>query len=320
MYDLHSFSYLYAFTGITIHVNDGYTMLNNIETKWLYDFIALEEYRSFTTAAEKRNISQSSFSRRIRALESAVGFDIFNRNSTPLQLTEQGKVFHAHIRNTLDDLEYQINKLHGGSNYKNKITIAAAHSLSVFIMPELLKTVPEPQEKIFYVESIDVDEAVLNLKDGRSDFIFSFYNEELMSEPFLHTKILASRLYPVCAASPAGKPIFDVNAATVPLLNYADTSYMGRQVNRYLSTIDSERFTVNFVSSMSDLLKRMTQKGYGIAWLPDYSIKEELKNGELVILQMENAVMHMEVYLYRLDARLNVASEKFWRYMKALHQ
>lgn len=295
-------------------------MLNNIETKWLYDFIALEEYRSFTLAAEKRNISQSSFSRRIRALETAIGFELFDRNATPLKLTEQGRLLHAHIRSTLDDLEYQLNKLHGGSHYKNKITLAAAHSLSVFIMPELLKTVPEPQEKIFYVESIDVDEAVLNLKEGKSDFIFSFYNEELMSDPFMHAKILESHLYPVCACDSAGKPLFDIRAPSVPLLNYTDTSYMGRQVNRYLSSIDSKRFSIMFVSSMSDLLKRMTRQGYGIAWLPDYSIREELKNRELVVLDMPDAVMRMGVYLYRMNAKLNVASEKFWRYMKSLNR
>ncbi|STV24579.1 LysR family transcriptional regulator [Klebsiella pneumoniae] len=40
-------------------------MLANLEVKWLYDVIALEESRSFTLAAKARNISQSSFSRRI---------------------------------------------------------------------------------------------------------------------------------------------------------------------------------------------------------------------------------------------------------------
>lgn len=103
----------------------------------------------------------------------------------------------------------------------------------------------------------------------------------------------------------------------MPLLNYTETSYMGRQVSRYLSSVDSDKFTVNFVSSMSDLLKRMTKKVMALP-LPDYSIQEELKNKELTILSMENAVTRMGVYLYRLDARLNVASEKFWRYMKGL--
>lgn len=46
-------------------------MLANLEVKWLYDVIALEESRSFTLAAKARNISQSSFSRRIQSLEAS---------------------------------------------------------------------------------------------------------------------------------------------------------------------------------------------------------------------------------------------------------
>ncbi|QCR09098.1 hypothetical protein EH207_11500 [Brenneria rubrifaciens] len=65
-------------------------------------------------------------------------------------------------------------------------------------------------------------------------------------------------------------------------------------------------------------MKRMTKSGYGIAWLPDYSSKEELEGHELVILDRASAVLSMGVYLYRLHARLNMASEKFWRDMKAL--
>lgn len=114
--------------------------------------------------------------------------------------------------------------------------------------------------------------------------------------------------------------MFNPRAESVPLLNYTDTSYMGRQVNRHLSATHSERFSIMFVSSMSDLLKRMTLQGYGIAWLPDYSIREELRNRELVVLDMPDAVMRMGVYLYRMNAKLNVASEKFWRYMKSLNR
>ncbi|HBR0286424.1 LysR family transcriptional regulator, partial [Klebsiella pneumoniae] len=56
-------------------------MLANLEVKWLYDVIALEESRSFTLAAKARNISQSSFSRRIQSLEASLGFSIFDRSA-----------------------------------------------------------------------------------------------------------------------------------------------------------------------------------------------------------------------------------------------
>ena len=43
-----------------------------METKWLEDFIALAETRSFSRAAQLRHITQPAFSRRIQALEGGV--------------------------------------------------------------------------------------------------------------------------------------------------------------------------------------------------------------------------------------------------------
>ena len=50
-------------------------VLHNIETKWLYDFLTLEKCRNFSQAAVSRNVSQPAFSRRIRALEQAIGVE-----------------------------------------------------------------------------------------------------------------------------------------------------------------------------------------------------------------------------------------------------
>lgn len=38
-----------------------------MEIKWIEDFLALAQYRSFSRAAEFRNVTQSGFSRRIRS-------------------------------------------------------------------------------------------------------------------------------------------------------------------------------------------------------------------------------------------------------------
>lgn len=79
-------------------MDDCGAVLHNIETKWLYDFLTLEKCRNFSQAAVSRNVSQPAFSRRIRALEQAIGVELFNRQVTPLQLSEQGKIFHSQIR------------------------------------------------------------------------------------------------------------------------------------------------------------------------------------------------------------------------------
>ncbi|ETJ30883.1 LysR substrate binding protein, partial [human gut metagenome] len=70
-------------------------------------------------------------SRRIKALESAIGVVLFDRTTSPLQLTEEGRLFHSQTRSLVQQLECNLNEL-GGDNSFNlpNIKIAAAHSLS----------------------------------------------------------------------------------------------------------------------------------------------------------------------------------------------
>ncbi len=292
-------------------------MISNLELKWLHDIVVLEECRSFTLAAEKRNISQSSFSRRIQSIESSVGFEIFDRNTNPLQLTAQGKNFIVYARNLLDDIYFQINRIKGIDNGKQRINISAAHSLSVFLLPDFISQFSQDTDKIFFVESINVDEAVHKLKEGQSDFILSFYNEELMSSPFLHSKILESRLHLVSLCDENKTPIFQLDNSHLPLIKYTDESYMGRQVNQLMNKYKDLSLELLFVSSMSDVLKRMILNGSGVGWLPDYSIKNEIQRNELAILD-ESLSITMGVYIYRTEARLNVSSERFWQFMRNL--
>jgi DNA-binding transcriptional LysR family regulator len=64
-----------------------------LDLKWLGDFECLARTLNFTRAATERNITQSAFSRRIKALESWVGAPLINRAQYPVQLTDAGAQF-----------------------------------------------------------------------------------------------------------------------------------------------------------------------------------------------------------------------------------
>lgn len=294
------------------------SLIQNIELKWLYDLISLEKYRNFTIAADMRNISQSSLSRRIQSLENTLGFEVFNRETSPLQLTEKGKLFVLHARSFLDDFEYNIDKIKGTDNIRSKVTIASAHSLAGYIFPKILGNLKNYQEKIFHVEAINVNETVDHLRNGKCDFIASFYDDELMNPQFLCHKIFSAKLYLVTAPNHLGRPKFSLEDRALPLMNYTDDSYMGKKVNKFLQDSQSEYFNTTFVSSMSILLKDMIKGGFGIGWLPDYSIQDELKNHELMIIPLKDSVLSVDIYLYRSSSRLNAASEGLWNFIKAI--
>lgn len=299
--------------------------MNNIETKWLEDFLALAELRNFSRAAEHRNVTQPAFSRRIKALERTLGVELIDRENTPITLTPEGKLFRSTARNLMQQMEEGLNLLLGQQGIgPQPLEFAAAHSLSVTLLPTLIRTMGDDGKVLrSRVESIDVDLAVEALQEGRCDFLLAFDIEALMQPPFLCLSLGKTNLRPVCMPDSQGRPIFTLNQEEpVPLLRYSPAAYMGRQVNSLLRTIEHRQHFLPVVeSSLTNLLKEMALKGDGIAWLPDYAIAEELANGSLV-----NFVDHethgeywgqVEVLLYRNDVRLHMGAEKFW---KALEQ
>ena len=76
-----------------------------MDTKWLEDFVALAETRSFTRSAQVRHVTQSALSRRIQSLEAWVGVALVDRSSYPTRLTPAGTIFYAQALELLQSLQ-----------------------------------------------------------------------------------------------------------------------------------------------------------------------------------------------------------------------
>lgn len=64
-------------------------------------FLALAEERNFTRAAERLHMAQPPLTRQIRALEEALGADLFVRTTRGVELTEAGEALLAEVPNLL---------------------------------------------------------------------------------------------------------------------------------------------------------------------------------------------------------------------------
>ena len=69
-----------------------------MQTELIDTFLDLVETRSFHRTAERLNVTQSTISARVLALEQSVGARLFTRSRAGTNLTTEGLKFEAHAR------------------------------------------------------------------------------------------------------------------------------------------------------------------------------------------------------------------------------
>lgn len=114
-------------------------MAINVSTRLLRAFLALEECRHFTQAAERCHVSQSSFSAMIQRLEDAAGARLFERDTRNVTLTPEGDLFAESARRLVAETEAAFSDLEDHvARRKGRVAIAALPSLAAGWLPPVI--------------------------------------------------------------------------------------------------------------------------------------------------------------------------------------
>lgn len=149
-----------------------------------------EVYRekSFSKAAQNLYISQPSLSARVKKIEEAIGFPLFDRSTSPLQLTEVGKVYikaSEEIYQIEQRMENYINSL---STLKTgHLSIGASNVFAAYVMPRLVtdfkRNFPDVDIRVTEGNTIQLESM---LSSNALDFVIdnyrydsTMYNKEL---------------------------------------------------------------------------------------------------------------------------------------------
>lgn len=104
--------------------------------KYIYE-VYLE--KSFSKAAQNLFISQPSLSTRVKKVEERVGFPLFDRSTSPLQLTEVGKVY-IEAAEEIFKIEQRVeNYINNLSTLKTgSLSIGASNLFAAYVLPPLI--------------------------------------------------------------------------------------------------------------------------------------------------------------------------------------
>lgn len=110
-----------------------------MELRHLRYFVALAECLSFTRAAERVHVTQSTLSHQIRQLEEELGRDLFERIGKRVVLTEAGETFLAYAAKALREVDQGLSDLSRSAEaLSGEVRIGATGTFNIGFVPECL--------------------------------------------------------------------------------------------------------------------------------------------------------------------------------------
>ena len=304
-----------------------------MDLKWLEDFVAVAETRSFSRAAAARHVTQPAFSRRIQALEAWIGTELIDRSLFPTTLTVAGQTFLPTAQDMLRQLKDTRATIRGRQMLPGRtIAIATSHTLSVTYFPRWLDELgPALAGITARVIATNAHDGMTLLAEGGCDLLLGYSHPTLPAGldadryPFL--TIDSDRVVPLCAPDANGHPRYTLPGTAerpLPYLAYTPSIFLSRAVEAVLENPPAPPHLWRcYETDMAAALKAMMLAGRGVGWLPESAAAAEIADGRLVSAAPDGAVAlwetGLDVRLHRAAANHNRLVERIWALLSTRH-
>jgi DNA-binding transcriptional LysR family regulator len=275
-----------------------------MELRQLEHFLAVIEEGTFTRAAERLCLTQPAVSLSIKKLEDEVGNSLFARDVHDLSLTEAGRTLAEYARRMVrlrDDATRDMARL--GSMAAGSLTIAAHEAAAVYLLPVALRSYVKkfPDIKVGIYRS-RLDEIPRQVMDRQVDV--GFVKEAPSFHELQSVEVHSDEM--VCIASPK-HPL-----ASRPRVSLKDVS--GEQfILHHLCSATADRILRLFEQNATrcrvvaelwsfENIKEFVRQEVGLAIVPGVTVREELRNGSLVRLDLRELAMPRRTLMIYRDA------------------
>ncbi|MDP2331685.1 MAG: LysR family transcriptional regulator [Reyranella sp.] len=255
-------------------------------------FVAIADLGDFTQAGRRLHRSQPAISRRLGLLEDELGAPMFERIRGRAQLTEAGRAFLPHAEAALTALKDGRDAVHGlKTGLRGAISLALVGTLAdthiIDVLRRFARRSKDVRLELRTASSAEVTnlvrrgEATLGLRyfasnrpelvslaaGGEAMLVVAYPGHRLAGRRVRHARMLKGECW-------IGFP---------PAPDERDSS--GHVLARQLIRAGLEAADVTLIDSLT-AQKRLAQAGFGLALVPESSVRDELRQGALVALDV----------------------------------
>lgn len=295
-----------------------------MDINWLQDFLAVAETRHFTQAANRRNISQAAFSRRIRALETWLGVTLIKRGTVPAQLTAEGKLFETEARETVSRLlDARASLTEFASEARSSVRIAVPHIVATARLGDWWASWCDGQSINLETHISDIADITSTFVSGYSDVLIC-HHSNLLPVPvdtrhFLSHVIEKDRLVPVVSIGKHKQLINDVNETLkhMPLLSYSRNGYFHRVMKKVLDQSTIHMLGKHVVESeMASFIANCAERNLGVGWIPE-SLLNASYSEVLMAIDQPGLTADIDLVAYVSRKKRSYACDHIWQRITA---
>jgi len=241
--------------------------------------VMVADEQSFSRAAKKLFISQPSLSQSIQSIEKQLGVELFDRQKTPLQLTDAGGTYVEWAKKTLNSSEQMRKKISEISEgHRRKLTIGLSAQRCALLMPEVICRFYDkaPGCNVIVNEKWNI-ELFGMLESGVCDIIIGTPHPDTVhyaNVPLVRERLLlaASEQFYIPCKDNIPFPIVDKSVLIdKPLIMLHEEQYLGQVFRTLVDEINHTAPRVTICGNL-ETVHNLAAKGVGVTLLPEVSI------------------------------------------------
>ncbi len=288
----------------------------NMQLDWIEDILAVIDTGSLARAAERRFLTQSAFTRRVRSIEERIGAPLFDRTRKPVTILPGVKALEPEMR----DLSVRLHKLRralksSGDQAEKSMSFVCQHALTATVSPEVVSALTADGETSVRVQSGNRDECLMRLVSRDVDFAIMYAMPNSISpeigSAFDAVTLGADLLVPVCTPGLKDK----ARSKFIPTIDYPPEVFFGQVVARTIIPSMSGRVSTQPVAetALTLAMLQLVLNDIGFAWLPRSLISGQLAQGLLNRVDDVLPAQPLTIRLIRLSELKTEQNELVWQ-------
>lgn len=273
----------------------------NIES--LKYFYKIARAGNISNVAREMHISQSALSQQLNKLEADLSKKLMVRSNKGVSLTPVGEIVYKFAKNVLSRYDKMLEDV---SRYESKnmiIKIKACHSIADYGIPCTLMLSNEKHPKHKYELSSGSSEDIIeDVSNDLFEIGYSYCTDKAMDrrDDLVYIKCGTNRIVLVAKNDSATLDIMNieqiVKSCLITFTGESDINHLLLKNITKHGYSDSDMHCSLEVGTIESA-KTLVSRGYGIAFLPYISIREELYKGELKQIEVIDFEMNLDIMM-----------------------